>query len=924
MQIDEFLGMRIERCAALTPDAGRAARNLARLAEELAPRQRTALLLGLPEIAHLFSASQFLANFSIARPDVLFDALRTIDRPVRGQWLKSSARESLTPNPVDYDEASTLLRAFKRFELLRLTLRYLTGRSDIIASMEELTALAEVCTDSALMMAGHLVQQTHGAPPDSRIAIIGLGKMGGMELNYSSDIDLIAVYDKPSGRTSGVMNASGLRANSIGTHEYHCKVIGLLTRLLSSNDADGIVFRVDWRLRPQGQKGELAISLDAYRQYYKTYGRTWERLALIRARPVAGDEGIGLKFMRIITPFVWHETFERVEFEEIRVLKKRIDGHGTMHDIKRGYGGIREAEFFVQVHQLLSGHKNEPLRTYRLFNAMQALRWLGIVPMDVTTSLWESYLFLRAVEHHLQMRDDLQTYELPEETHELETLGRHMGYRKVEDFLVELRTRRMKLRSIYNSLLGTAEDKGRETADLLDGGHTEREFERFLELQHFMRPASGASALVRLRALMDGPLTMAQRELSREVVPAMLDEVFTSENPDRALAGLEGFMASDISEARLRAIATTPDTGRGIVKLYALAPRISGLLVNYPLPHNGLRTMALAGRALKRMLRDKGDFSETAAGFRAAEELSAAMHFLLKGISAAQMMHRLSHAADLVMRAAIARHAPRSGCAVIAMGKWGGRELTVGSDLDLVFISSRPEKSKWAEDIIKALGQYTARGVAYSIDARLRPDGTKGVLCKDLKGYSDYYDLHADSWELQALLRARPVGGDCELARGFVELARRAIVTRGPKVQKRRIDDMRARIIAELAQEHSGIDIKYGPGGLGEIEFFIQWLELQHSMTVQSTCAAICRLGRMGALSQRNASILRNAHGELMTLLCLLRLADEVVLDHTSEAAVGIAGFMGHKGADELMRHTESTRQRVLRVTASQKYRRNT
>lgn len=936
MDIDELIGRRIAVCAGRTPDADRAERNLARFAEHISDDRRMAFLLGLPEAAVLFSVSQFLANYCIGEPDAFFEAMKIIDRPVRGEWLGAARREGLSPEPEGIDEAIALLRVFKRFHLLCLTIRYLTGRTDIIASMEELTSLAEVTTDAALQMAGHLVRMTHGGLPHGRerIAIIGMGKIGGMELNYSSDIDLMAVYDKPTTRTSGVTGPTGVRTNRIDSHEYYCKMVEMVSRMLSANTHEGIAFRVDLRLRPQGQKGELAMPLDGYRQYYKTYGRTWERMALIRARPVAGDERLGREFMAVIDPFVWHETMERVEFEEIRALKKKIDGHGSMADIKRGYGGIREAEFFVQVHQLLAGHKNETLQTYRFFNAMQGLRWLGIVPGRDIGALWESYLFLRRVEHCLQMKDDLQTYELPDDPHELEVLGRHMGYHQVEDFMVELRTRRMKVRSMYNSFLGTEEDRGQETMNLLDGGLTEREFEGYLSLQHFRDPALGAASMVRLRDRMEGQLTMHERSMAREVVPALLDSAFASESPDRAIAGVDAFFSSSfgLSERHLNMLMKRPALGVGMVKLFALAPRISGLLssdqfyLDYLEADQTVRcSMERTGARLRHMLKKSdADFSTAIAGFRAAEELRLCLLYLSGGITVMDMTRYLSHTADLVMQAAVKKFASRKGCAVIAMGKWGGREITVGSDLDLVFVSTRPEVAAWAEQIINALGDYTPRGIPYSIDARLRPDGTRGVLCKSVKGYRDYYFDAAGTWEIQALLRARPVGGDCKVAREFVDMAREVVLARAPHIRKTEIDEMRDRIIGELAHEEIGLDLKYGSGGMGELEFYVQWMQLHYapddpSLIVQNTLAAIGRLERRGILGARNAGVLRKAYGHYMGLGALLRLSDERVLEPGSHTSSAASKFMGRKDSPDLVNYTYELRERVLGITRRKK-----
>jgi glutamate-ammonia-ligase adenylyltransferase len=223
----------------------------------------------------------------------------------------------------------------------------------------------------------------------------------------------MAVYDNNDGQTSGILNPSGVLYNKVSNHEFYCKVIELFNKLLSSHTEDGIAYRVDFRLRPQGQRGDIALPLKAYQTYYQSWGRTWERMMLIRARPVAGDLKLGKSFIETIRPFVWRQTLEIAEIEEIRGLKKKIDSTFDRDDIKRGYGGIREAEFFIQTFQLLFGGENKSLRSYRILNAIQALKWMNKVPEEDLTTLWDNYIYLRRVEHYLQMKEDLQTHTLP-------------------------------------------------------------------------------------------------------------------------------------------------------------------------------------------------------------------------------------------------------------------------------------------------------------------------------------------------------------------------------------------------------------------------------------------------------------------------------------------------------------------------------
>jgi glutamate-ammonia-ligase adenylyltransferase len=312
MTLEKKLLDHISDVALLTPDPERSARNMTRFCER--NPQYIPPPADLPCMAKLFAISQFLANYCTAVPVEFSSALGELNQSIDLSSLGKKAIHEL-PDPekkeggsLDAKDLMQALRIFKKKYLLRITLRDITGKTDIQSSMAELSCLAEAIIGIALTWSLELNQQKFGKPAKSSIALISLGKLGGEELNYSSDVDLIGVYDNDDGQTSGILNPSGFTYSRISNHEFYCKVVELFNRILSAHTEDGIVYRVDLRLRPQGQKGDIILPLKAYRTYYESWGRTWERMVLIRARPVAGNKKLGKAFMQSIDPFVWKKT----------------------------------------------------------------------------------------------------------------------------------------------------------------------------------------------------------------------------------------------------------------------------------------------------------------------------------------------------------------------------------------------------------------------------------------------------------------------------------------------------------------------------------------------------------------------------------------------------------------------------------------
>lgn len=913
--------------AAKTADPLRASRNLERLFESGENIGRFSPHIAL--IAKLFSHSQFLANHSVMHPSELAYALDNIDIAID----KSALLNSLELDPdVELADAMRAFRMFKRRHLMLITLRDLAGITDLTSNMRELSALAEAMLERGLDYCINLNIKRYGVPPEPpRLALIAFGKLGGSELNYSSDVDLMAAYPDVEGDTSGIVGPTGFSMNRISTHEFYCKVVETLNKLMSANTEDGIAYRVDLRLRPEGQKGPVAMPQSAYESYYQSWGRTWERMALIRARHVAGDKAVGEAFMKIAESFVWRGGLDYTHIEEIRALKKKIDSTFLKNDIKRGYGGIRELEFFVQTFQLLYGVENPKLRTSSLFEALDELSRMGLIPEDEIELLKHGYLYLRRLEHYLQMLDDLQTYQLPSSPDELNALAFKMGYTAgAAAFSSDLRVMRMKVKDMYNTLLGTEEDVNAEARTLMEGDLSEGELKGYLAFRGAKDADKSLQTLKLLRETIGGMRTPEERARIRRTVPAMLNKALRSESPDRSLASLEKYLSSfGTAEAYMTAMTEQPYLLKGMMAVFSLSPYLTRLLLSDPMYLNLIiedmpirKSMLRASMEAAHALRTGGQGSGLAL-YKSVEWLRLGMFYLSGVVNEYNLRRYLSHLAESMLRASTGEAGGNKGFCVVALGKLGSRELTYGGDLDIMFVSETAEGPAIADRILKAMPEHTNRGMLYDMDMRLRPDGSKGALVKDIAGYHDYYMRHAQHWEVQALIKSRFVAGDEAMGRRFHEMSRAVIVEKGSGISYNEICAMRNRIMGELVDETKGIDIKLGEGGMEEVEFFIEWLVLNNaaghpSLIVQHPLSSLNRLSKAGVLDRPRASKLSGAYKYYSRLLTFLRLNEESrSLGETSDLAPIAAAFMGHRTVGELIDKIKSHRSEVKEAIAA-------
>jgi len=926
-----------------TPDPVRSARNLTKLfngAPELLELKRQKI----QQIATLFSYSQFLADFCIQSPSSLTKALELSRHHFDREMIIAEGRSQficIEQQNIQMlkDAALKMLRELKRNYLLIITLRDLSGITTIQECMSELCILAESIIELCIEITSTLMKMNFGSLKDDSYCIIGLGKLGAGELNYSSDVDIMSVYRTGDAFSSGVKKLSGVRTNRISSHEYFCRLTEMLTSLLQTHTEDGFVYRVDLRLRPYGQKGAISFPLSSYHSYYEAWGRTWERMALVRARPVAGNHLLGKSFMDMIEPFVWKKSTDYNDIEEIKALKKKIDTLSSVQDIKRGYGGIREIEFFVHTFQLLYGGEQTKIRRRSLLNSLDALMREGFLSEADCRLLSESYLFLRRLEHLLQMREDLQIYSLPSQEDELNIIARKMHLKDNQQFTAALRLKRLKIRDMYNSLLGKTD----ETHDVLLSLQDEMSDESVLDYLSFKGFHNSELALKHIRSLneyISFGKTIRQRTLLRKTIPLFIAETLRYPNKDRILKTLVSFIEKvGMHESYLDLLSQRADTREIMIHTFSSSTYLTRLLLilenlegifEYPdirIDFKVLRERLI--QSLKESPNPRGALRE----YKMIEELKTGLLFLKGAIDAYAFSDILSSLADTIIQA-IVKHLHADSFAVVALGAYGAGELNINSDLDLLFIQGEGTDStldkkhvgnvRFAEDLIAFLTEYTEDGVAYKVDMRLRPDGSKGLLLNDIEGYQNYYLNSAHPWEIQVLLKSRPVAGNKHLIKSFNSLKEYVLLRRGGELTSEYMKDMRRKIISDVSRESYGYDLKLGPGGIKEIEFLTQYLQLQHcknmpGLIIQNAVSAIDELTKNRLLEDKTADRLKNYYGVLRTIETILRLNEEEVLREDSGSNDIIIRILQYSSKASLFEKVRNIREQIT-ATAQRIY----
>ncbi len=832
--------------------------------------------------------------------------------------------------PVDVDAVMTRLRRAKRRCALTIALADIGGLWSLEQITDALSRLAEATLDLAVHAA---VAASAGLPADPGLAkgyfLLGMGKLGAAELNYSSDIDLIALYDE---RSLDDRLKPSLQAQTPA--EFYLRVTRLVVRLMEERTIDGYVFRTDLRLRPDPSSTPLAVSARTAERYYSSTALTWERAAFIKARPVAGDRDAAAAFLAKMKTFIWRKQLDFTAVGEIRDIRKQIEeerGGGQVaasgHNVKLGRGGIREIEFLAQVQQLLWGGRLAALRDRGTCPTLLGLVEVGKLSAKDAADLSDSYRFLRTAEHRLQMIDDQQTQVLPEDRKEFAAFAKFMGYARASGFAAALTRHLTGVARSYDSFFAdriklAADKKLRFPAKADHTGTLTA-----LATLGYQDPQK-ASATVRAWTAGVHPAGVhppgahpagrspRARALLEAIAPTLLTALSETADPDRALARMDGFFGSLRGPVRVLALLeANPDRLRLIGDVMGSAPALADQVEQHPdrldsLILNGVIEKAPSATALAADLREVlaevnglEDTLDLTRRWVGDQVFLIAVAMLAGQIDPLDASLALSDIADCVIRAmkpailasfeAVHGGFKDGAFAVLALGKLGGRELTLMSDLDLVFLYDAPAAAdmsdgpkplplsvyynRLAQRLISALTVPTAAGDLYEVDMRLRPSGNKGPVAIRYSGFVEYQREEAWTWEHMALTRTRVVSSDPGFAAKIEATIRDTLLRpRDPKALLRDVAEMREQIWEQNGKT-APLAIKHRVGGLVDIEFIAQYLLLRHAAKVPDAIGAdtgttLRLLGEAGVLSGDQVAQLRKVHTLWRRVQHLLRL----------------------------------------------------
>ena len=899
------------------------------------PADSRALLEGV------FGNSGFLSRLALREPEILTRYFAAGPEVVLRDAM---ARAEAVAGLDEETRAMAELRAAKRVAALAIALADIGGLWSLEQVTGALTGFADACVRGALRF---LLRQTalrHGmAERDGQVleagtglTVLAMGKYGAHELNYSSDIDLVVFYDAARFPFAKRGDARGAAVD----------IVRGLVKLIAETTSDGYVFRTDLRLRPDAGATQVAISLDAAEAYYESLGQNWERAAMIKARPCAGDPQTGAAFRAAIAPFIWRRNLDFAAIEDIHSIKRQIHahaGHGEIavagHNIKLGRGGIREIEFFAQTQQLILGGRHPDLRAPATLDALAALAARGTIAHETAAELANAYRYLRTLEHRLQMMEDEQTHTVPKSIEGVAHVACFMGHADVEAFRAALTAtletvqghyarlfqREAGLDDSHGSLVFTGVEDDPETIDTLHA-------------MGFGAPSQVAGTIRgwhhgRIRAMRSA----RARELLTKLIPAILKALAATADPDSAFVQFDRFLSNLPSGVQLFSLfLARPEFLTLLAKVVGSAPRLSTHLARNPATLDALLDTDFLGSMPDRAQLDaslarqlQGPYEEQLDGARrfAREEMfRVGVQLVDGGANADQAGPAFARIAETVIagllpvvQAELAVHAgivPGAEFAVIAMGKLGGREMTASSDLDLVFVYDVPGNvessngpkplsptlyfARLAQRLISALTTPTAAGTLYDVDMRLRPSGNKGPAAVSLKTFADYHARESWTWEHLALTRARLVAGPERLrARVEAEIAARLTT---PRERGRFLADareMRAKIAAQYPGRNRW-DLKYVPGGLIDIEFLAQALQLVHAplcpeILDTNTVAALGKIAAAGLLGDTDARLLVEAAALEQALTQIMRIALDEALE-ADQASAGLKALLARAG----------------------------
>ncbi|MBP6723878.1 MAG: bifunctional [glutamate--ammonia ligase]-adenylyl-L-tyrosine phosphorylase/[glutamate--ammonia-ligase] adenylyltransferase [Halioglobus sp.] len=912
--------------AELPPALAAAARTAWQQILERAPKELVAALEAAlatapvsTQLPRVLACSPFAADVCRRRPELLLDLLA--GGQLQASLPESAFRDDLRRQLAAADiEAGIVLRRYRQRHMLRIIWRDFCRLADTRETVRDTSLLAEACIAEALQRSQAALEARFGVPRgrdsgrSQQLIVLAMGKLGARELNVSSDIDLIFAFPE-AGETDG---APGGQARSISNEEFFTRVGRALIAALDQVTAEGFVFRVDMRLRPYGDSGALVHNFAALEGYYQDQGRDWERYALIKARPVTGDPARAAELMASLRPFVFRRYIDFGVIESLRGMKQMISAEvrrrGLQDNVKLGHGGIREVEFIAQCFQLIRGGRDLGLQQRELLAVLQECAQLGCLPADAVTGLSTAYLFLRDSEHAIQGYQDKQTQTLPREDLARQALAAVMGCACWDDYLAALDGHRRVVATHFNDLIAAPGEQSAAADEPALWG--EGLAAGTLAALGYRQPEQSLQALLELQQ--SGRVLTLQpegRERLEQFMPQLLRACAEADDPDLALARLLPLVVAVVRRsAYLVLLLENHPAMADLVALCAASPWIAEQLARHPVlldelldraslytaPDKSLLEAQLRQQVARLAPDDLEAQMEALRYFKAAHVLRVAASELVGRLPLMQVSDKLTWIAEVIIEQVLAvawadltkkhgapqRDSAGYGFAVFGYGKLGGIELGYGSDLDLVFISDSTDQgmtdgersidntvfyTRLGQRMIHILETRTTLGQLYEVDMRLRPSGNSGMLVSTLQGFASYQQDSAWTWEHQALVRARFVAGDPELA-GRVEAVRVATLCRPrePATLAQEVQQMRERMREHLlpaGPSHGGeFDLKQGEGGIVDIEFMVQYAVLAWSHRLpglarwSDNVRILETLGREGLFEQQQCKALTEAY----------------------------------------------------------------
>lgn len=842
-----------------------------------------------------------------------------------------------------FDDFCSALRQHKHHEYLRIGARDLMPSVTMEETVRELTALADASLEAAYRFCRAEVEKDYGSlnlpatDKPNRFVSLGMGKLGGGELNFSSDVDVIFLYENDEGESAG-----GCKGK-VGPREFFSAIGQKIIHAMGDITEDGFVFRVDLRLRPLGANGPLVQSVNSAMLYYESWGQCWERAALIKARPVAGALELGKQFLNEVAPFIYRRYLDYTTVDELRHMKTRIENElltsdGKARNLKLGYGGIREIEFFAQALQLVNGGYEPKLRGPSTLPALVALARHNFISVEERDKLTEAYRFLRQAEHKVQIVQEAHAHSIPEGKDEEQAYARRLGYQRKgkqserELFWRDHRKFTETVRSIFDRLFYGAQ-KVIESEQASSAGSIWNDLDNETLITKELAQAGFADpgkAYENLLAVRDGevfsPPSPKRLKVLRGLGPVLIAEIAKSASADQALFNLAQFSHRIGGRTGfLTLLAENPQTMRLLIALFADSQFLTDLFLRRPELIDTLirvdltriekskSTMLAELKATLREFNDLEDQLNALRRYKTEEFIRIGLHDLGGSIELVPVLQQLADLAEACVQAALDLTlgelgekygaVPNGKFAIIGGGKLGAREIDYNSDLDLVFIYDAADDAQSAggsrgklpaHEFFVRVGQKlptylsapTEEGIAYKIDMQLRPSGRAGPVVCSLDAYRDYHNSASQLWERQALIKTRFIAGDPSLGKAVEKIIERCAYGSGlPADGVCEIHHLRMRMERELAgEDENRFNLKKGRGGLVDIEFLTQMLQLAHGHRLKQlrrreTLEALQSLHKEKILKSAEYKLLADGYLFLRRLDHRLRLERDQSID---------------------------------------------